>query len=160
MTIRIDRAMLDALVDSARGAARRRQHRNLHQDAAEPVQRLLIAIEPDSYVVPHRHSAPGKRETLTLLRGRLGLILFDDGGRVQETCLFEAAGEALGVELAAGVYHSVVALETGTVIFEVKAGPYNPVLDVERAAWAPAESAPAARDYLAGLHALFAANQA
>lgn len=135
----IDQSLFADLASAARQAPRRRLHRNFHPDDAYPAHRLLIAIEPDSYVPPHRHLNPDKDETLLVLRGTLGVAFFDAAGEVERSVVLRAGGETLGVDIPHGVFHTVFALETGTVFFEAKAGPYVPVSADERAAWAPAE---------------------
>lgn len=147
----VDRKLIDSLIDTARRAPRLRANHNFHADAAAPAQRLLIAIEPGSYVVPHRHHAPDKQETLIVLRGSLGIVLFDAAGRVERSLVLRPDDEILGIDLPAGTYHTALALETGTVFFEAKAGPYVPLTDVERAPWAPAEGDPEVPAYLSRL---------
>jgi cupin fold WbuC family metalloprotein len=136
----IDRALLDEVSREAASSPRRRKNRNLHPSDDFPAHRLLNAVEPGSYVMPHRHLAADKDETIVVLRGRFGLLLFDDGGKVVQKILLEAAGPVQGVDLPHGTWHTLVALETGSVFFEAKAGPYAPLCDVERAPWAPAEA--------------------
>ena len=149
----IDRALLAGLSESASQAPRRRVHHNFHPDDAYPAHRLLVAIEPGSYVPPHRHLSASKDETLLVLRGRLGVVFFDDQGAVARSAVLGAGDDALGVDVPHGVFHSVLALEPGTVIFEAKAGPYVPVAPEERAAWAPAEGDAGVADYQAMLRA-------
>ena len=120
----IDQSLFADLASAARQAPRRRLHRNFHPDDAYPAHRLLIAIEPDSYVPPHRHLNPDKDETLLVLRGSLGVAFFDAVGEVERSVVLRAGGETLGVDIPHGVFHTVFALETGTVFFEAKAGPY------------------------------------
>ncbi|HLO62602.1 MAG TPA: WbuC family cupin fold metalloprotein [Azonexus sp.] len=150
----IDQDMFAGLSAAAGQASRRRVHRNFHPDDAYPAHRLLVAIEPGSYVPPHRHLSPSKDETLLVLRGSLGVVFFDEQGNVERSAVLRAGGEALGVDIPHGVFHSVMALEPGTIIFEAKAGPYVPVAPEERAAWAPAEGEAGAADYLASLCAV------
>ena len=147
----IDQALLAGLSAAAGQAPRRRVHRNFHPDDAYPAHRLLVAIEPGSYVPPHRHLNPAKDETLLVLRGSLGVVFFDERGVVERSAVLRAGGDALGVDVPHGVFHSVLALEPGTVIFEAKAGPYVPIAPEERAAWAPAEGDLGVADYLASL---------
>lgn len=147
--------LLDPLSAAARQNPRLRQHHNLHDSLEAPAQRLFNAIEPGSYVMPHRHLAPGKNETLLMLRGRLGVLIFDDTGQVSDTRILSAASDAFGYQLELGVWHSVVALESGTVFFEVKDGPYLPISNDERAPWAPAEGSPDLADYLKQMRAHF-----
>lgn len=155
MTARwLDRALLDAVVAEAQRSPRRRMNRNFHPHDDHPAHRLLNAIEPDSYVRPHRHLDPLKDETILCVKGRLGCILFDDSGAVQETCVLAPDGERFGVDIAYGQFHSLVALEPGSVMFETKAGPYRALTEAEFASWAPAEGEPARR-WLDWMHGLF-----
>lgn len=155
MTTVIDRQMIETLVDGARNAPRRRLNRNFHPDNDYPAHRLLIAIEPDSYVTPHRHLSPRKDETLVVVRGALGVLVFDTQGNVERSVRLCAGGDAIGIDIPHGVFHSVVALASGTVFFEAKAGPFVPVAPEERAAWAPAEGDADVAAYLAGMRAYF-----
>lgn len=150
----IDTALLDVVSERARAAPRRRMNHNFHRDG-DVVHRLLNAMEPDSYVMPHRHLDPAKAETILVLRGRFGLVLFDASGRVERTELLGDGATARAVELPPGQYHSIVSLVSGSVFFETKAGPYVPLMPEERAAWAPAEGEPAAAAYLAAMRAHF-----
>lgn len=147
--------LLRNLTAEARKAPRRRRNYNFHTDDAAPCQRLLNAAEPDSYIAPHRHLDPTKDETILLLRGRLGVILFDETGDVTAQAVLDATGSRFGVTIAAGTFHTLVALATGSVFFEAKAGPYRPLAGDERAPWAPAEGNPTAAAYLAALHRSF-----
>ena len=149
------RDTLDALTARARESKRRRMNLNFHDREAHPANRLLNAVEPDSYVRPHRHLKPDKEETFVVVRGAFGVVLFDDRGNVTETAAIRAGGDLIGAHIPGGVFHSVVALEPGSVFFEVKAGPYEPLVEKEWPAWAPEEDAPSARAYLERLRALF-----
>lgn len=87
--------------------------------------------------------------------GRLGLVFFDDQGQVRQTAVLAAAGTVCGVNIPYGLYHTVLALDPGTVMLEAKAGPYLPLLENERAAWA-GEDEPAAAAYAQSLRERFA----
>lgn len=147
----LDNRLLDRATAAARDAARGRRNLNLHADDAERCHRLLNAIEPGSYVAPHRHLDPAKDEAIVAVRGRLGCVLFDDDGTIAGTAVLAPGGERFGIDLPHGAFHTVIGLDPGTVFFESKAGPYLPLADEERAAWAPAEGSPDAAGYLAAL---------
>ncbi len=151
----IDTVLLDAVSASAQASPRGRKNRNFHTDNEQPGHRLLNAIEPGSYIAPHRHLDPMKGETMTVLRGRLGLVLFDSAGKVIACHVLGAGSAALGVDILPGTYHTVLALEPGTVFLEAKAGPYLPLSAEERVAWAPTEGDAGATDYVDGLRRLF-----
>jgi cupin fold WbuC family metalloprotein len=150
----IDKALLDEVSAEAQASPRRRKNRNFHDGDGHPAHRLLNAVEPDSYIIPHRHLEATKDESVVVLRGRLGLVVFDDAGGVVRTAALPATE---GANIPHGTWHTALALEPGTVFFEAKAGPYRPIAAHERAAWAPAEGDPAAAAYLQRLQALFGA---
>jgi len=151
----IDQALFAELSAEAQQAPRRRKNRNFHPADDYPGHRLLNAIEPGSYVMPHRHLDPAKDESIVCLRGRLGMVVFGPSGQVDRNILLTPAGANIGVDIPHGVYHTVLALESGTVFFEAKAGPYVPLAAAERALWAPAEGEAGVAEYLAGLRRLF-----
>jgi cupin fold WbuC family metalloprotein len=149
----IDDALLNEVCAEAETSPRRRRNRNFHATDDHPAHRLLNAMQPDSYIPPHRHLDPNKDETFVVLRGLLGLIVFNDAGGVVQTAKVGAGGTAMGVDIPHGTWHTAVALEPDTVFLEAKAGPYLPFTEAERAPWAPAENSVEAATYLAMLKA-------
>jgi len=129
--------MLAELSQQAQQSPRRRANHNLHGELSDPIQRLAIAMEPDTLVLPHRH--PHTWEMLFPLIGRFLVLHFDATGRVTErTVLGE---ECRVLETPAGTWHAVLSLDPGGVIFEVKHGPYMPIGEADLAPWATARSA-------------------
>jgi len=149
----IDNALLDDVCAEAAASPRRRKNRNFHATDDHPAHRLLNAMQPDSYIPPHRHLDSNKDETFVVLRGALGVVIFDDAGEVVRTEKVGAGGTAIGVDILHGIWHTAVALEPDTVFLEAKAGPYVPFAAAEKAPWAPAENTPGAAPYLATLRA-------
>lgn len=154
--------LLASLAEEASRTPRARQHRNLHESYEDPCQRLLNAIGMDSYIRPHRHALDPKSECLVAVRGMFALLVFDDGGAVQELVRFgtekygEDGGLSVGVELPPGTWHTVIALAPNSVLLELKAGPFNPLAAKEPAPWAPEEGAMEAGHYLQRLRTLIA----
>ncbi|HWU76082.1 MAG TPA: WbuC family cupin fold metalloprotein [Rhodanobacter sp.] len=152
-----DAPYLDDLVSQALASPRCRQHRNIHEDYADPCQRTFNAIEPESYLRPHRHGPAQGPETMLAVRGLMALILFADDGRITDVHRFGAGahaaanGVAAGVETPPGRWHSVVSLEHGSILLEVKAGPFDPTSPRFPAPWAPEEGSVSASQYLAEL---------
>ncbi len=139
---RIDTKLLDDLTASAAASPRKRAHHNLHAALTDPVQRLCVAIEPGTYVRPHRHADPLTWEVFLMLRGSVAFLSFDDSGRVIERIILAAGGPDHAVEIPAGTWHAIASLEPGSIFFEVKQGPYKAPLTENSAAWAPAEGDP------------------
>jgi len=151
---------LNELTVQAQGSLRKRQHRNIHQSYAEPCQRLFNAIEPSSYIRPHRHASNPGNELLVAVRGLMALVTFDDSGGVVDIFRFGSekygACLAVGAEVSAFQWHTVIALQPGCVLLEVKAGPFDPSRAKDLAPWAPGEESPVALDYREKLAALAA----
>lgn len=147
--------LLEDLVAKSEVSPRRRMHHNLHDSYDDPCQRLLNAIGTDSYIRPHRHAAASGVETLVCLRGQLGLIIFSDEGQIVETLIFGSGGNrtssSVGAAVPPGTWHTVVALESGSILLEVKAGPFDPSAAKYPAPWAPAEGSAEAPAYLVSL---------
>jgi cupin fold WbuC family metalloprotein len=146
-----DSAFLDALCAEAAATPRRRKNFNLHAGADAPCHRFFNAMCADTYVRPHRHAHPSKDETLVLLRGALGVVIFDPGGNVQ---LARTLLPGMVADVPYDTLHAWVALVDGTVFLETKAGPYAPNAPDEWAAFAPPEGDPRAPAYLAYLKSL------
>jgi cupin fold WbuC family metalloprotein len=136
---------LAALTAAAEASPRRRSHRNLHADFSDPVQRLLIAAEPDTYVQPHRHPAK-PWEMIVLIRGAMDVLMFADDGKLERRVALRADGDRM-IQYPGTQYHGAVVCEPGTVILEVKQGPYDAATAKQTPAWAPGEDAPEGAAY-------------
>ena len=147
----IDQDLLDRISAEARENPRLRKNFNLHSGDYFCCHRLLNAMEPESYIRPHRHLDPAKDESMVMVRGRMGVLVFDDTGNVLNQVIIVAAVAAVAVDIPHGQFHTVVSLESGTVFFESKAGPYLALTEEEKGGWAPAEGTPEAADYLTQL---------
>lgn len=145
--------MLDDLIAAAEVSPRQRLHRNIHATFEDPCQRLFIAIGTDSYIRPHRHCRSQKTETLIAVKGRFVLLLFDDSGAKRDAVHFgnDSRGHAemanVGVEMSPVDWHTVIALESGSILLEIKPGPFVPDTAKEFAPWAPEENVPEAVTY-------------
>jgi len=150
-----DAQYLNDLTGQAKNSPRLRQHRNIHQNYQDACQRLFNAIEPGSYIRPHRHASEPREELLVAIRGLMALITFDDQGSVTGILLVGSEKHgcdlAAGVEVASSTWHTVVALVPDCVLLEVKAGPFDPKQPKDLAPWAPEEGSAIAEDYLQGL---------
>jgi cupin fold WbuC family metalloprotein len=114
---------------------------------------MLNAIQPKSYIMPHRHLEDPKEETIVVLKGSLGCMCFEDDGSIIEDsiCYLSPDSGQIGIDLRVGVWHTILALEPDTVVFEVKSGPYKKASDKAFASWAPDYDSPNTLEYLAQL---------
>lgn len=128
------------LIVEADQSPRKRAHLLLHRDHADTIQRLLIALCPGTYFRPHHHSE--QWEMLTLMQGAAEVVTFGSG---EDVLGRHPMLPCSVVQVAPGVPHTLIALAPGTLVLEVKPGPFRPA---EFESWAPEEYTGAARAYL------------
>jgi cupin fold WbuC family metalloprotein len=138
-TLRIDQTLLQQTATEARTSPRLRKNANFHPTDAFPAHRLINAMQPGSYVRPHRHLDPAKDETIVALQGRFGYLSFNDNGSIEEAIEIATGGPVFGIDIPHGTVHTILALEPNSVFFEAKAGPFVPLSTDEIAPWSPAE---------------------
>jgi cupin fold WbuC family metalloprotein len=138
--------LLDELTTRAAASPRGRAHHNIHEAAADPVQRFFVVANRNSYFRPHRHLT--KSELAMVLRGRIHVLIFDDRGTV--TARYSAGDDtaSMAYETPRATWHKMVADTDGSAFLEIKEGPYDPATAAEFATWAPAEGDPGAPPFL------------
>ena len=120
----IDKNLLDKVSEQAKDSPRLRKNFNFHQSLDEKCHRFLNAVEPGTVVEIHRH--PAKDETFVLLRGRVEVRTYNDDGSLIESVELCPEDGKYGVNIPKGVWHNLVAIESDSVFFECKEGPYSP----------------------------------
>ncbi len=120
----IDDELLDAVREQAKESPRLRMNYNFHQSLEDKCHRFLNALELGTVVPVHHH--PTKDETFILLKGRVRVSTFNDDGTVQESVVLSQDSGCYGVDIPKNVWHTLECLESGSVIFEVKEGPFVP----------------------------------
>ena len=128
--MKITQAILDELTAKAKVSPRLRMNLDLRNSPEDQSQRMLNAIEPGSVVPIHRHQKTS--ETVVCLRGRLVWEYYDDLERIcTEMIELTPNGSVVALNVPAGQWHTVRALESGTVILEMKDGSYEPLQDCD-----------------------------
>jgi cupin fold WbuC family metalloprotein len=143
-------------LDASHGSDRLRMILPFHKHDEDPLHRMFNALQPGTYVPPHRHSTPPKAEVFLLLRGAMDFIVFDESGELTHVARLAAGSENFGVDVAPGLYHSFLVREPDTLIYEVKLGPYRAADAKDFAPWAPAEGACGVAEYVRTLEARIA----
>jgi len=121
----IDTNLLDSVTDLAGKNPRLRMNYNFHENLEDKAQCLLNAMEPGTVMPIHRHRHTP--ETYILLRGKLKVLLYSDTRELTDSVVLNPLEGKFGVNIPIGQFHSIEVLESGTVIFEVKEGPYTPI---------------------------------
>ena len=120
----IDKHLLDDVSRQAQKSVRLRMNYNFHQSLDDKCHRFLNAVEPGTKVEIHRH--PTKDESFVLLRGRVRVNTYNDEGTVIESVVLCPEVGLYGVDIPKNVWHNVECLESGSVFFECKEGPFVP----------------------------------
>ena len=124
--MKITQAILDKLTEEAKASPRLRMNMDLRNGEGDQSQRMLNAIEPGSPLPIHRHQKTS--ETVVCLRGRLVEEYYDELERIcTEAIELSPNGPVVVLNIPAGQWHTVRALESGTVIMEMKDGAYEPL---------------------------------
>ena len=153
--MKIDNILLDKLTAQAKESPRLRMNMDLRNSAADTSQRMLNAIEPGSVVPIHRHQKTS--ETVVVLRGRVVEEYYDDAGMLAESFVLGDCHVAdaprndvprndaprndvprndaprndvpmvYALNIPAGQWHTLRALDPGTVILEMKDEAYEPI---------------------------------
>lgn len=126
MLKRLDFELFDQVWKEAVASPRHRMHYDLRDSVEEESQRMLNVLEPDTVIPIHRHNDTS--EIVAVLRGKVKEILYDDKGVETDSCVMEYGSNCPAVVVPQGVYHTAVCLEPGSVILEIKAKKYDPVL--------------------------------
>ena len=126
----INQELLKELQEKAESNERLRINFDLRTTPEDTSQRMLNAIEPGSPLPIHRHQKTS--ETVVCVRGRLVEEFYDDLERIcTERIELSPGGPIVALNIPAGQWHTVQALESGTVILEMKNGKYEPISDVD-----------------------------
>ena len=128
--MKITQAILDKLTAEAKASPRLRMNMDLRNSVDDQSQRMLNAMEPGTIMPIHRHQKTS--ETMVILRGRLVEEFYDE---LERTCTdsieMYPEGPVVALNIPAGQWHSLRVIESGTVILEMKDGPYEPLQDCD-----------------------------
>jgi len=146
----INKELFEEVAAGAAASPRKRLNYNFHSGPNDNPHRFLNVLLQGTYIRPHRHLHPPKAETFLVLEGQAALLTFDEAGEVTARCELshESLNGSVGVDVAPGVWHTVVALTERVICFEVKPGPWEPVSDKEFASWSPAEGSHSCAAYV------------
>lgn len=121
----LTRDIINQVSADAKKSPRLRMNYNLHESFGDQVQRMFNALEPGTELPIARH--PNSSETLIMLRGKIRVLIYDDNKNVIEDVVIAPNSDNIGYHIPKGTWHTVESLESGTVCFETREGPYTPV---------------------------------
>lgn len=126
----ITQTILDDLTRRAKNSPRLRMHLDLRNSEDDGSQRMLNAIEPGSPECIHRHQHTS--ETVVCIRGRVVEEFYDELERIcTDSIELTPNGPNVAVNIPAGQWHSIRAVESGSVVLAVKDGRYEALTDAD-----------------------------
>lgn len=123
----IDKIILDELTERAKVSPRLRMNFDLRNSEKDQSQRMLNALEPGTVLPIHRHRTTS--ETVVCIRGHFEEYFYDEKGNLTETIDMRPGGVVLNIPQ--GQWHSLKCFESGTVLIEIKDGPYEPMQECD-----------------------------
>jgi len=149
--ISIDANLLNPVLAKASVAERKRSNFNFHKIPGDTLQRMLNVMNTGTYVRPHKHEDPDKREAFIILEGKVAAIEFDESGNPVQCIVMDPKKKVYGCEIEPRKWHSLICLENNSVLYEIKDGPYSPITDKDFASWAPIEGSSNVPGYISQL---------
>ena len=123
----VNTELLESISEKAKENPRLRQSFDLRNSESDHSQRMLNALEPGTVMPIHRHR--NSSETMIVVKGSLKEYFYDDQGNVIGEWVCAPNTDCIGINIPAGQWHNLVCLESGTVLFESKDGPWSPLAD-------------------------------
>lgn len=118
----IDKKLINEVKEMAKTSPRLRMNYNFHQSLDDKCHRFLNALEMGTVIPVHHHVT--KDETFILLMGKVRVNIYNDDGEVVESVVLSLEEGRYGVNIPKNTWHGLECLESGSVIFEVKEGPF------------------------------------
>jgi cupin fold WbuC family metalloprotein len=137
--IKINAGLISMMEEKSAASVRKRSMQVFHKTMDDRLQRMLNSMQPGTYLQPHKHENPDKREVFIGLTGKFVVIEFDDSGNICDHMILDPSTNEYAAEIDARVYHTVICLEPNSTAYELKDGPYDPLDDKDFASWAPKE---------------------
>lgn len=121
--MKLDNELFDRILTQAKASSRRRMNYDLRTSSGDSSQRMLNVLMSDTVIPIHRHVDTS--ETVVICRGSIREEFYDEMGQKTAEFILRAGGDCPAVQVPIGVYHTLVCLEDGSVIFEAKDGVYD-----------------------------------
>ena len=132
--IKIDGRLLDELKRLAARLGGQNVRLCLHESPEAVFHEMIILEHAGKYYRPHKHTAKG--ESYHIIEGSLGVIVFDEQGKVEDACVLNPHGP-LVYRIGANMYHMILPLSEFVIYHESKPGPFVRERDSLNPSWAP-----------------------
>jgi cupin fold WbuC family metalloprotein len=117
---------LDALKAAVKASPKGRARINAHPDSEDALHEMIIAIDPASYIRPHKH--PGKSEAFHIIEGEVDIVVFKDDGEIDRVVQLGApgSGRSFYYRMSKPFFHTLVIRSEILIVHEITNGPFRP----------------------------------
>lgn len=137
--IKVNDEFIEPLVEKIKFLPRLRTNYNFHKESDDLLQRMLNVMSKNTYIQPHKHENPDKREVFIIVQGTVAVVEFNSAGKIIDSVILNSGKENYVAEIPAKTWHTIICIDETSVVYELKDGPYNPYDDKQFANWAPKE---------------------
>ncbi len=122
----VGRRELDTLKAAVKASAKRRARINTHPDGEDALHEMIIAIDPSSYIRPHKH--PGKSEAFHIVEGEVDIVVFKDDGEIDQVVPLGApgSGRSFYYRMSKPFFHTLIIRSAVLIVHEITNGPFRP----------------------------------
>jgi len=122
----IGQAELNTLKSAVNASAKRRARINTHADGEDALHEMIIAIDPTSYIRPHKH--PGKSEAFHIVEGEVDIVVFTDDGEIDRIVPLGPPGgrRPFYYRMSNAFFHTLIIRSDLLIVHEITNGPFRP----------------------------------
>jgi cupin fold WbuC family metalloprotein len=122
----VGKSELDTLKAAVKASAKRRARINTHPDGEDALHEMIIAIDPSSYIRPHKH--PGKSEAFHIVEGEVDIVVFKDDGEIEQVVALGApgSGRSFYYRMSKPFFHTLIIRSDVLIVHEITNGPFRP----------------------------------
>lgn len=132
---RLDCSLFHSLAQRARENPRKQHIDEFHSSTDGTIRRLLHALEPDGYIRPF--ASHGTDKMLLCVQGKFLVATFTPDNTIDDISILGSDLHCRGAEIPSGTFHSVLALEPSSILYESH---YGKPQRFTEAPWAPEHS--------------------
>lgn len=115
----LDNYSTNKLIEESQNNSSSRSHLLFHDSIKDDIQQIAFCIQPETLIDVHKHL--GGTETIICLRGAMAVTVWND----KDSEIFILNNQNPILKFNPKNWHTYTSLETNTIGFEIKEGPYN-----------------------------------
>lgn len=122
----VGQAELNTLKSAVKASPKKRARINTHPGGEDALHEMIIAIDRNSYIRPHKH--PGKSEAFHIVEGEVDIVVFTDEGEIDRVVETGAPGgrHPFYYRMSNAFFHTLIIRSNLLIVHEITNGPFRP----------------------------------